>query len=129
DGHVFLDAGRLPFSFRCDGLHSDTFLPGWRRSDRLAEHDDRIVRQVDWPDPRSGLRVSAEIVAWARFPAVEWVLYLSNTGDAPAPMVEQIQTLDLLLQTQGREQTVFLDQLEGDSCGESSFHPRRHGLG
>jgi len=84
-----------PFSFRYDGRPSPELWPRWRveRSSRpLDAH--RTEYLVTYSDPQTGLVVRCVAVAYSDFPAVEWTVYLKNSGTAPTPILEDIQAID-----------------------------------
>lgn len=85
----------LPFSFRYDGRPSGEFLREWvlERNERRLD-DTRIEHTLTYTHPSSPLKVRAVAVEYTRHAAVEWTLYLSNTGKWPSRMVENIQALD-----------------------------------
>lgn len=93
-------AGHNPyvFSFRYHGTNSSTLLGQWSR-----EVGDQTVgsqgqqRELTWRDPTTGLAVRMEAVEFRDFPAVEWVVYLKNTGTTNTPILESIQALDAVL--------------------------------
>ena len=58
---------------------------------------DRTRTTTTWTDPRTGLQVEWQVTRFADFPAVDWVLWLSNTGSADTPVIENLQALDLSL--------------------------------
>ena len=114
----------LPFSFIYGGKPSAELLKGWiftvRGSQGVPEgsrHD------VAWTDPRSGLRVSAEVLAYKRYPAVDWVLRFENTGKQDTPILEDIQALDVTLATRDAQRTAVLHHLAGDDASQRSFLP------
>jgi len=118
---TMLTAGRQPFSFVYDGVGSGKLLAAWDRAVETAPAADRLTRRVVWTDPKTKLRVTAEVSAFARYPAAEWVLHFENGGAADTPILQDIQALDVELAT-GRENAV-LHGLHGDDCSERSFQP------
>lgn len=122
DRQPFLSVA-TPFSFRYGGANSVGFLKDWPTSSQTGETPTRIVHDVSWADPQTGLRVGATVTAFKRYPAVEWVLHFENRGAQDTPLIESIQALDAQLRTGYSRNSVRLHQLAGDVCGEGSFLP------
>src|ERR1035438_3360947 len=120
-GEFWLGA-QLPFSFVYDGTASEALLSSWTRQATSQDTADRSEQSASWTDPVTGLMVSASGTAFKDFPAVEWVLRFENTGAADTPILEKVQALDALL-SPSAQQTVVLDQINGDVCSDHSFAP------
>ncbi len=118
-----LVTGDPPFSFVYDGASSRNLLPGWKRAAATREVGSRTVHTVSWLEERTGLKVSATVTAFKRYPAVEWLLHFENTGSEPTPILEDIHTLDAQLRTGYSRKPTRLRQITGDVCGEQSFLP------
>jgi len=112
-----------PFSFVYDGVPSAELLNDWTHSAETKEEPGRVIRTVRWTDAKTGLQVSAVVTLFERYAAVEWVLHFENTGMQETPIIESIQTLDVLLRTGYYRKPAVLHQLTGDVCGEKSFLP------
>jgi len=93
-------AGANPygFSFGYRGTNSARLLNQWPRQvrDQRTEGQGRR-REATWRDPASGLEVRLEAVQFSDFPAVEWVVHLTNQQDTNTPVLEAIQALDAVL--------------------------------
>jgi alpha-galactosidase len=86
----------LPFSFTYGGKSSSELLPKWKRM--LPRQPPTPGKQLDWTiyeDPETKLQVTCELRRFDDFPAVEWVLRLTNAGSADTPIIENIRPLDL----------------------------------
>ena len=123
----FLDTA-VPFSFRLGGTDSKTFLKSWKQESSTKDAADRVVHQVSWIDPATGLRVTAEATAFKRYPAVDWVLYFENQGQKDTPILEDIRALDAMVKTADAKQPAALHRLNGDTCNEQSFLPTETAL-
>ena len=55
---------------------------------------DRIERVLTISAPVSGLVIRCCVTEYKDFPAVEWVLYLKNAGDADTPIISDILPID-----------------------------------
>lgn len=133
DNIVWLDAdqpdlvlgdAQPPLSFLFGGKPSAELFPAWDRTTERTEDADRVVDTVTWTDPGSGLRVTAVIATYNRYPAVDWVAWIENTGTQDTPLLEDIQALDVMLRTGYMRTPVRIHELEGDACGETSFLPK-----
>lgn len=83
----------VPFHFLYGGVGSEDLLSGWERTQENEEQAGRSLRRLHFRDPVTRLRVTAEVVTFADFPAVEWVLRFANEGTAPTPLLERIRPL------------------------------------
>ena len=114
---------QLPFSFLYQGHKSAELLAGWSRKTTLQELDGaRTKHTLAFTDPKTGLAIRCDITHYADFPAVEWVLHLSNTGTDDTPIIEQIRLLDWRIESPGREGFTIHHSL-GDSNSARSFAP------
>jgi alpha-galactosidase len=112
-----------PFSFTCGGESSAALLARAKRTVESTDRPDRTEFHVSWTDPKTGLKASAVAGAFRRFPAVDWVVTLENTGPRDTPIIEGIQSADVVLRTGNSKRAPVVHQLHGDVCGESTFVP------
>jgi hypothetical protein len=115
-----LDDG-APFSFVYGGRPSAELLKSWKHSSKTQSLPDRICHEVSWTDPATSLTVTASVVVYQRYPAVDWVLIFNNAGAHDTPLVENIQPLDVRLLTLPAEKPAVLHRLAGDDCSPQSF--------
>ncbi len=80
-----------PFSFRYDSRPSNEALKSWK-VDRSGDGHTRF--EIRYTDPATGLVARLDAKAYQDFPTVEWTLYLRNGGQAPTPIIEDIQAID-----------------------------------
>lgn len=101
-------ASRYPFSFNYDGQSSSDLLQTWKKEASASppaaarnSSDPAALRceATTWTDPKTGLRVCWEVTRFADSPAIEWLLTFENTGSADTPIVENVQSLDVSLNT------------------------------
>ncbi|HEY5909883.1 MAG TPA: alpha-galactosidase [Verrucomicrobiae bacterium] len=116
------DGGSV-FSFTYEGRPSADLLKTWelKRASRTLDNK-RTEHTLTYTDPKTGLQVRCTAVAYADFPAVEWVLHLSNTSGKDTPIIEQIRPLDLLIESRGKDGFAIHHSL-GDSNSGQSFAP------
>lgn len=127
---VWADADRMPFltgtppfSFVYGGVPSSQLFSTWPcKADTKTAHG-RALHEVQWTDPKSGLKIEATVTTFQRYQAAEWVLRFENTGSQDTPILENVQALDTQLRTGYSRKPVILRQITGDVCGEQSFLP------
>jgi hypothetical protein len=117
---------RYPFSFVYGGRHSDELLPNWPESRRTETVDDDRRRTVTvWTDPETGLEVEWRAVRFSDYPAVEWLLYFENTGGGDTPVIEDVESLDLVFSDPIGEKTAYrLHRTNGAPSNPTDFEPR-----
>ncbi len=119
----------LPISFVYGGQSSDDLLATWPMKTNTQKLDDvRTQRTFTWTDPRTGLEVRCVAVEYTDFPAVEWTVYLKNTGQADTPILENIQALDVRFERSADGEFV-LHGNKGDWCAPQSYEPYQVTLG
>jgi len=87
-------SGSLPFSFRYNGVDSQTLLTAWPRSVSRAAEQHGEFEVYNWQDPESTLLVECRVRTFADNPAVEWILYFRNSGTENTKIIEDILTLN-----------------------------------
>jgi len=121
--HLLQPEASLPFSFVYGGRGSATLLRDWPVERETARLDAVRTRHVlRWTDPASELQVRCESIEYADYPAVEWTVYLRNTGTQNSAVLERIQGLDTRFD-RGAEGEFTLHGIKGDSCSADSFEP------
>ena len=66
----------------------------WHRTREVRSLDEhRTQITVTWRDPTTKFAVRCEAVEYRDFPAVEWVLHLTNEGQAATPILSDIRPL------------------------------------
>jgi alpha-galactosidase len=98
---IHVGATRYPFSFLYDGKPSDTLLASWKtaRTPPAKQPDGREVSTTRWTDPKTGLTVAWEVTRFPEEDAADWVLRFENAGPADTPLIENVQALDLNVET------------------------------
>ena len=122
-GECLLAPANPPFSFTYGGVPSTQLLPNWTKSVSRKQDKERVRLITSWTDPKTGLRVTAEVTTFRLYPAVDWVLYFENTGSKDTPIIENVNAVDAQLATADVDTPAILHRLKGDACGETSFQP------
>ncbi len=116
---------RYPFSFIYGGRLSDEIIDGWpsdRKSEELDDHKTKVT--TTWNDPDTGLRLTMQSVRYSDFPAVEWLLYFENTAAEDTPILENVQALNLTLDSPIGARTPYrLHKTKGSVANSSDFQP------
>lgn len=119
----------IPFSFLYDGERSQDLLPRWTVNlgtpDATAE---RTRRTCTYTDPATGLEIRVEVTLFHDYPAVEWVAFFKNNGQAATPILENIQALDGNLfesASDAADLPPILDYANGSSALATDFAPQR----
>lgn len=116
------------FSFTCGGRPSAELLPGWTCTRQRPQAEDDCTRHtLTWTDPETGLAIRVEATVFADRPALEWVLYLENTGSAESPLLEQIMPLDAPIALRP-EEPCAVRYARGALCSVDDFAPVLHPL-
>jgi alpha-galactosidase len=90
-------ASAMPFSFRYGDASSNEMIGKWKREHTSEKLDEYSAKQaITFTEPDTGLAIRVESVIYRDFPAVEWVLYIKNTGSSDTPILEKILPLDTL---------------------------------
>jgi alpha-galactosidase len=112
------------FSFLYDRESSRDFLSGWKFAERSEKLDDlRLQRTRTYSDPRTGLEVRCVSIEYADFPAVEWVMYFTNSGRTATPILTKILPLDMRVPARNTDEIV-LHGTRGDDNSAQSFAPQ-----
>ncbi len=118
----------LPFSFVYGGRSSSEILADWTAAQpEVTSEDGKTLTIRRYRDEDTGLEVACELTTYDDFPAADWLLRITNHGDADTPILEDIQALD----THGerREGKEFvLHRALGSDARRSDFAPVREVL-
>lgn len=122
DENLGLNASTLPFSFIFNGRYSIHLMKSWEKEFHTQKLDENRTRQTfSFIDPEHGLAVRVETIVFCDFPAVEWVVYLKNTGNADTPILENILPLDYTISLS--ETSPILHYSKGALCCLDDFAP------
>ncbi len=111
-----------PFSFLYGGKSSNEILRSWKiRVSPEIRRGRQIQRTYSYADPLTGLEVTCEVRRYEDFPAVEWVLYLTNTGRKPIPVLQDVRALDVRFRNRAGQ--FVLHRALGSSNEPTDFAP------
>ncbi|MCX6028418.1 MAG: alpha-galactosidase [Chloroflexi bacterium] len=119
-----LESGDLPISMTYGDQDLVGQFKGWSLDKTAAAADDRRTEHViTRKDPATGLTIRWQAIAYADFPAVEWVLYLKNEGSADTPILDSIEPLDFSFPATP-EQTCTILYANGSQMKLDDFAPQ-----
>ncbi|MBL8177734.1 MAG: alpha-galactosidase [Bryobacterales bacterium] len=76
----------------------------------------------------TGLEVRLTALRYREFPALEWTVYLKNSGRSATPILEDIQGIDSVLQRKPGPEEFVLNGNKGDYNVAESYEPFRREL-
>jgi len=127
--HLLGDKAKWPFSFMYDEQVSDGLLAGWTKKTTSEKLDAlRTQHNITWTDLATGLEVRCVAVEYSDYPAIEWTVYLKNTGEDNTPILRDIQGLDVVFRRSAAGEFV-LNGIKGDWTVAESFQPYQIILG
>ena len=106
----------LPFSFTYNGKQITQLPAGFRKQSGFTDsrtHRTEYIAHLD------SLQIRLEYLAYQDIAAAEWTIWFTNTGDAPAPILCDVNALDITVAQNN------LSTLNGDFCTADSFSPIR----
>ncbi|MCL5073034.1 MAG: alpha-galactosidase [Actinobacteria bacterium] len=110
------------FSFVFNGNDSKKFLGTWDLDKKTEKLDNIRTKKIfTFNDPKTNLEVCCETVEYSNFPAVEWVIYFKNTGNADTPIIEDILALDTIFSSRGEYNVHYIN---GCSSTAKDFAPK-----
>ncbi|MEK7399200.1 MAG: NPCBM/NEW2 domain-containing protein, partial [Candidatus Poribacteria bacterium] len=87
---------KYPFSFKYSDKSSDDILNTWHKESKTEKIDsDRQKTITTLLDQKTGLKLTFEATRFSDYPALEWILYFENTGNADTPIIQEVKSLDL----------------------------------
>lgn len=124
--HLGAGSSVVPFSFHYGDQPAEALVVNWSRASRNERLDAGRERQtITWTDPKSGLEVRLVAVRYSDFPAVEWTVFLKNTGNADTPILKDIQALDVAFQRSPGKSEFVLNGNKGDFDSAEGYEPLR----
>jgi len=119
----------LPFSFRYGGHSFKELVSGWKATSQARD----LGRTKDTftyvrTDPATGLQVRWVATRYKEFPAIEWTVFLKNTGKHDTPIIEDLQALDRDFE-RGTGSEFLLHHNVGSPANRSDYMPLETILG
>ncbi len=112
-----------PFSFSYDGISSYGFLSDWKKTISSRPLDaQRKSYSIHYEDPDGPLAVTVEAMVYRRFPAVDWVVTLTNRSSQSTAFLDSIRSLDMTWQPRDGAKFVVHPSM-GDYNSADSFRP------
>ena len=113
-----------PFSFVYDGKNSDSFIKGWKFSAEILKSENKNEEEsvYTYADKHSGLVVKCKVTCFTDFPAVEWVLFFSNTSGKNTPLIEKTAVINHSFVSKEKGSFV-LHHANGSSAERKDFQP------
>jgi alpha-galactosidase len=116
------------YSFLYARSNSALLFPHWPRQPHEERLDSTSTRrEMLTRDPATGLEIKAQATQFEDFPAVEWVVYLTNTQTNNTPLLEDIQAIDSLLPV-AASTAVTLHWSKGGVASFDDFAPQQAAL-
>ena len=121
----------FPISFTLDGRPSADLLKSWIVEPGPIQTEKGKHRQtILLRDPGSKIEIACELTTFAEFPAVDWLLRVTNQGPKDSPIIENVQVLDVALAKQaGDAREYILRRSRGSRMSPLDFAPMDELLG
>lgn len=116
---TFMKSRNLPFSFKLDGVDSDTFLQRWSRN-LTAKGDGAYDFEMVSPDKK--LKLNCDIVIFQDFPAAEWTLHFTNLASENSPRISEVNAANLNFTGRGTDADWKLYTAHGPNDNDLDFH-------
>jgi alpha-galactosidase len=101
--NLFATTASLPFSFIYNGKSSRELLETWEQTKTEKQLDaNRKQTTLIFTDKQTRLEVRCEVITYADYPAVEWVLYFRSRSAVVTPILENVQALDTVMARERR---------------------------
>ncbi|MCL5098687.1 MAG: alpha-galactosidase [Candidatus Omnitrophica bacterium] len=111
------------FSFSYDARPFLEVMKDWKVERTASRLDDQRTRHmVVYTDPKTGLSVRSAGIEYDDFPAVEWTVYLKNTGTVDTPIISNLEALDMSLERSSPPEFILHYYVGGES-GPQDFQP------
>ena len=84
--------GKLPFSFTYGGKNAGDVK--WTRTEEILPADHGVIHRFVFRDAETSLKIVADVRTFDDFPAVDWVIHLTNESEKDTPLIEDFRALD-----------------------------------
>ena len=93
--NYFSGAANLPISFVFDGQAVRGIPEEWQPLSTRRRIDANIIEMIfEGTNAETGLNLRVEYTEYLDYPVVEWVVWLTNKGQEPTPIISDILALD-----------------------------------
>lgn len=118
------DSPKPPFSFIYNGVSSFDLLPKWELSHRNEVIDpNRTVLTLEYVQPDGTLKVVCKATKYNDYPAIEWIMWFENRGSMATPIIENIQSLDMIINSDSSTGNFILHSSRGSYQSPNDFEP------
>ena len=110
----------LPFSFIYDGCKVSGIPILWNPTFQKRRIDANLIETVfEGNDTINNLNIRMECLEYKDYPVIEWIVWFTNKGSEPTPLIKDILALD-----GNFEGTLpVLHHCNGDYCSEDGYTP------
>ncbi len=121
----------LPISFLLDGKRSTDILKSWTIvRNPVQSENGKHTQTVLLRDPKTQIEIACEITTFAEFPAVDWLMRVTNKGSKDSPIIENLQVLDKKFSKKAGDAREFiLRRSRGSRMSALDFAPTDEMLG
>lgn len=113
----------LPFSFRYDSQKSEDLLSTLKpKIKKKIKRKDNLLSIVKTWKLKDGLTISLESKCYTDFPAVEWVIYITNKGEKNSKVLSEFYPLDYTFYSASFD-SLGVHTNKGDNCTAQSYEP------
>lgn len=122
-------SGGVPFSFTCGAQSSRDWLNlDAAKSESGGLHGNRRTHLLRWTDLKTSISCEMELTEFKNFPAMEWVVRLSNAGRSETPTLSCFKALDIFWKCTGEGITPELRRSLGSDGRHDDFQYQRDEL-
>ncbi len=110
----------LPFSFIYDGKKISGIPREWNSTFQKRLIDANLVETIfEGDDVINGLNIRLECLKYKDYPVIEWVVWLTNNGNKPTPLIQDIFAIDARFEGT----SPVLHHCNGDYYSEDGYTP------
>lgn len=127
----------IPFSFLYGGIPVEKAALSWKRLERQVRTSDKTLRTITYHAP-DGFQIRLDLIAYDGYDAVDWLLYLKNTGHADTQLISDLCSCAVTLPFDAEpdlepgyrptDDGVRLYGMSGSDCTAEDFIPTKRWL-
>lgn len=85
----------LPCSFIYNGKKVQGITTEWNPTSKRRFIDANLIETIfEGNDPANGLSIRLECLEYKDYPVVEWIVWFTNKGNKPTPLIQDILAID-----------------------------------